>query len=240
MNGSETRELVVAHMRALRKTECCRESQFVLIPEDNLGNEAQEISETIIREIDNVKVLARTKTRYGVRTEAKTRRGPYVGRVADLLAHSAIRYHAPLISANPFTTNRTPEERATEARVEFEAQMGRFQNVQTLAASLAALPQSVMTGKADHEHKNSRSMKDDMVMALLLGIYHAGEYVAGHVDALDRASAHVRVNAPPIAPAVRHTEFAGGRPFAERARLAAPPSFVVATNASLEQRLAGE
>jgi len=225
-NHDETHELVLEHMRALRRLECYAAAEIVFIPEDNLGNEAQSVSEIVMREIVNVRILMRTPTRYGVRTEHKTRRGPYVSRVNDLFANSAIRYHDGLVSANPFISNRTPADKATATRVEFEAQLARFQNVHVLATSIVAEAQVVSTGKADHQKKTSTRMKDDMVLALLIGIYHSAEFIRGNVDSRTYGDALHRINAPPVAPIVRHEHVGGreAREFAERERVARPPA----------------
>ena len=213
-NGSETRELVMTHIRALRRLACLRNAHAVLVPEDNLGNEAQEIAEEALRDISGVTVLARTEHRYGVRTDHRTRRA-YVFRFADLLANSAIRYHDELVSTNPFITNRTPSERVLAAKTEFERQLRSFQRVTALAPSLSALPNVVFTGKADHEKKQTSRMKDDMVLAALLGIYWAGESMAQRIASRGYATRLQRVNAPSIAPVVRHEAY-GGAEFANR------------------------
>jgi len=188
---------------------------IVLVPEDNLGNEAQEIAEQALRDITGISVLARTDSRYGVRTDQRTKRA-YVFRFADLLANSALSYHGPaIVSANPFITNRTPTQRALAAKTEFERQLRAFQRVTDLAPSLSALPNVIFTGKADHEKKQTARMKDDMVLAALLGIYWAQEALGGRVAEKGYASRLQRAHAPPIAPVVRHVQY-GGQEFADR------------------------
>jgi hypothetical protein len=233
-NGSETRELVVAHMRALRAVPCFVNARLVLVPEDNLGNEAQEIAEYALQTVVGVAVVARTETRYGVRTDQNVKRA-YVFRFSGALAQSGIRYHEPLVSANPFITNRSPKDRALAARAEFERQLRSFQQVTALAPSLTSMKRVVYTGKADQQKKNTASLKDDMVMAALLGLYWAGEAVRGAVAMKSYASRLERVNAPHIAPVVRHEQY-GGREFAERAATVVGPTPL----ASLARRLASE
>jgi len=233
-NGSETRELVLAHMRALRARPCMANARFVLVPEENLGNEAQEIAEAVLREISGVEVLARTDDRYGVRTDQDAKR-KYVFRFADMLARAgdgALTYHEPLTSASPFVSNRSADERATEARTEFERQLRSFRRFTDLAPSLTSLPRVVYTGKADDDKKNTARMRDDMVLAALIGFYWSAEYLGSRITAHGYTSRHERAHAPPIAPVVRHVEF-GGEEFAARAGVVAPSS----SSASLETRL---
>jgi hypothetical protein len=215
-NGSQTRELVARHVDGLRTRSCFARSTVVLVPEDNLANEAQEIAEHALRDITNVAVVARTPSRYGVRTDQNSRRA-YVFRFADLLANDAVRYHAELVSVNPFITNRSLEQRATAARVEFERQLRSFQQVTALAPSLSALPTTVYTGKADHEKRQTSRMKDDMVLAALLGVYWANEAVGGRLRVITLHSRLERSNAPPVASLTRHVEH-GGDEFVERER----------------------
>ena len=127
-----------------------------------------------------------------------------------MLAHdSAIKYHDDIVSANPFIANRTPAQRAMAAKVEFERQLHSFKRIFDLAPSLTSTTRVVLTGKADHEKKNTARLKDDMVMAVLIGVYWAGEYVGGRISSRGYADRLLRANAPSIAPVVRHTEFGG-------------------------------
>jgi hypothetical protein len=206
-------------MRALRKLSCIRDATLVCIPEDNLGNEAQEIAEAVLEAIDGAEVLARKTTRYGVRTDHHTRRA-YVTDFANLLALTAVSYHETIVSVNPFVTNQSAKDRSRSSRVELERQLRSFQRVSDLAPSLTALPNVVFTGKVDHEKKNTARLKDDMVLALLLGVHWSTQTMTrqGPVQRLGYADRLQRVRGQPIAPVVRHTTFRGGDEFAKRAR----------------------
>ena len=194
-NGRETREVVLAHMRALRKVECASNARIIFIAEDNM-DESQNTAEVVLREIDGVDVLCRAENRYGVRTDANTKPA-YVFRFADLLVHGGVRYHEPLVSANPFVTNRTATERRIEARTELERQLRSFQRIRDLAPGLTAVKKIFYTGKADNEKKNTSRLKDDMVLALLLGVYWAGEFKNGAIDTRGYASQFQRANDHP-------------------------------------------
>lgn len=222
----------MAHIRALRRQPCLRDAQVIFIGEDNLASETQEVAEELIREISGLFVLNRADGRYGVRTDHKSKRY-FAFRFGDLLAHDdAIKYHTPLISANPFITNRTPEQKAVAARVEFERQLHSLKRIFDLAPSLTGSTRVVVTGKADHEKKRTPRLKDDMAMAALLGVYWAGEFTGGRIGAKGYADRFLMAHAPSVAPVVRHTEF-GGDDFAQRAGVR-PPEEPIA----MQERLA--
>lgn len=216
-NGSETRELVLAHMRALRRLPCIRDANLVCIPEDNLGNEAQEIAEAVLDGVPGSQIIARTETRYGVRTSHDTRRA-YVTGFKNLLELGAVTYHETITSVNPLVTNKSASDRAREARVELERQLRSFQRIADLAPSLTALPNVVFTGKVDHEKKNTTRMKDDMVLALLLGVHWSVQRMtrSGPLKRRGFADRLHRVHGDAIAPVVRHTTYMGGDDFARR------------------------
>jgi len=209
---------VATHIAMLKQEPCFANARYVLAPESNLANEAQEISEHMLRQFTGVSVLSQKTDRYGVLTSQDTKR-KYVLRFADLLAHGAISYHEPLIAANPFVANTRPEAKAKAARMEFERQLRSFRRVHMLAPSLAADPYVVFTGKAGPDNKNTSRMKDDMVMSVLIGIYWSGQYLNGLVRERSYSRQLSRgVQALPIAPVVRHNEY-GGQEFEERERL---------------------
>jgi hypothetical protein len=215
-NGSETRELVRAHIRGLRASPCLRDAQIVFIGENNLGSEVQEVSEELLRDVAGVVVISQTKFRYGVRTDQRAKRA-WRFRFGDLLAHDdAIRYHSPLISVNPLITNRTPEQRALAVKTEFERQLRSLKCVFELPGSVTGETRAGIGGKYDQNNRPSARLRDDMAMAALFGIYWAGEYIGDRTTFHTHAERLVRANAPSIAPVVRHTEY-GGEEFASRA-----------------------
>jgi hypothetical protein len=176
-NGRETRELCRAHVHALRGHACFRDSHIVLVPEANLGNEAQEISESLIA-TPGLSVLCQTEHAYGILTSPGTP-AMYVFRLADKLQDNALCYHEPLVTANPFVTNATQAERVRAARKEFERQLRSFRRIFILPKPLHSIVRVAYTGKADKDNQRTNRLRDDMAMALLFGVYWSGQHMAG-------------------------------------------------------------
>ena len=100
--------------------------------------------------------------------------------------------------------------------MEFERQLRSFRRVHVLSASIQADPYVAYSGKVGPDNKNTSRMKDDMVMATLLGIYWSGQYLNGLLRWREADRALVRASGRTIAPVVRHTE-EGGDGYAKRA-----------------------
>lgn len=239
-NDSETRELVLTHVRALRERPCLRDAAIVLVPEDNLGNEAQSLASEVLERVpessiisQNISTGARGRTsgrddRYGVKTLSHR---VYVLRFGDLLASGGVRYHAELVSVNPFVTNKSAAERATAARTAFEMQFTRFRHVVRLPPALTAREQEVYSGKVDQNDQKSSRRADDYVMAMLLGAYWSREFIAGRVRAVGYTQRLVRADVTHMPSVVRHSEYGEGRDFAEREAAARARGPVLKTRA---------
>jgi len=173
----QTRELVRAHVRALREVPCLANANVVMLLEANLPSEAQLLGREFVRWA-GVTVPSCGAREYGVWTtnEIKTM---CALRLGDKLAAGALRYHAPFVAANPFTRpseNAAGTARATEARRELERQLRSFQRIALLPRSLHGAVRHVLTGKADKDHQQSARMKDDLCLALLLAVYWSGQH----------------------------------------------------------------
>lgn len=200
-NGFETRQLVATHLEALRATPCFSNSRIVVIPEANLGNEAQEIAEHVLN-LAGVTVLTERDNAYGVYTSPGLPQ-MYVFSVDNLLAQNAISYHDPVITANPFLTKITSEEAAAATRAEFERQLRSFRRIHTLPKALNSSKRVSYTGKAGKDNQRTASLKDDMCMALLIGVFWSGKHRAGLIDERSYGSALLRPDGRTIAPIVR-------------------------------------
>lgn len=198
--GWETRRLVNAHLTALRTHPCTRAATLVLVPEANLGNEAQEIAQSAIVTFPNLQVLCARENQYGIFTNPGSPQ-LYVASMTTLLAKQALLFHgAELVTANPYDS-APASERAKRMRLELERQLRAFRRVALLPRSLVALPRFSYTGKADRDNQRSATMRDDAVMALLFGVYYAEqhanrllyvrEYTSRLVSASDAAEAAV-------------------------------------------------
>lgn len=200
-NGFETRQLVAAHLEGLRATECFRQSRIVLVPEANLGNEAQEVTEHVL-EMAGLTVLSQRDDAYGVYTSPGLPR-MYVFRFGDLLAHDAVSYHAEMVTVNPFQTGVSPADRRAGARREFERQLRSFRRIHLLPKALSSRVSVAFTGKADKDNQRTNRLKDDMCMALLFGVYWSGQHKNGLVQERGYGQRFVRPDGVPIAPVTR-------------------------------------
>lgn len=170
---------MATHVRALRAHECFRTATIVLVPEANLGNEAQEIGESLIGAFEKLRVVCDRDDQYGIHTNPGSPQ-LFVRAVSSLFSHNAISYHRDIVSANPYTDSAvTNAQRVKKARNELEKQLRAFRRVSLLPKSLVSRSRYSYTGKADKDNQRSSSMRDDLVMALLFGIFFAQQRVNG-------------------------------------------------------------
>jgi len=208
-NTSETRELVHTHIEKLRRCECYRNARIVFIPESNLAGEANGVSEHLLNSVHGIRVASQKNDRYGCLTSQDTKR-KFCFRFIDLLAHGAISYHSNIVSANPFISNVSDAERAKRSRMEFERQLRSFRKVHVMAPSVTANPYVIYSGKIGEDNRQTARLKDDMVMACILGIYWAGQYRNGLLRMRTSERTFNRDTGRTIAPVVRHTNEGGG------------------------------
>ena len=197
-NGFETRRLVHEHVAALRRTQCFAGSRIVLVPEANLGNEAQEISEHLLQ-TSGLTVLCQRDDSYGVYTTPGLPQ-KFVFRVDNLFAHEGVSYHGEVVTANPFANGSTRKDAAAAAKKEFERQLRSFRRIHILPKSLNGRVSMTFTGKADKDNKKSRSLKDDMCMAFLFGVYWSGQHKGRLVKERAYTSRFVRGDGKTLAP----------------------------------------
>lgn len=170
-NVDEIVWLVTRHMQQLRSTPCFRDSQFVLVPEDNLASEAQTLSERVMSTMP-CHVLCSDKNRYGVKTKPGMK-ALYVKRVQTKLQDRCFVYHETLVVANPFSKKFSAEE-TSATKLDFERQLTKFRKVVILPTRPDERARIIYSGRMNEEGKVSAYMKDDMCMAFLIGIFHTG------------------------------------------------------------------
>lgn len=155
-------------MKALRSIECLRKVPIVLIPEANLGNEAQEVANALVR-LPGVEVACEEQDIYGVFTKPGMP-AKYVHEFEKVLEDDALFYHATVAS-----------EDYGAARKEFERQLRSFRKFYELPKSLRSTVRVEYSGKIDNEKKRSSRLKDDMVMALLMAVYWSRQLRANNI-----------------------------------------------------------
>lgn len=196
-DGTERRKLCRAHLRGLRQIPCFRSSRIVVVPETNL-DVVQDIAEDLLNSEAGVSVLCARRGRYGVLT-LESNKGMYVDAVNKRLAENAICYHSHVVSANPFTAANTPAiERVAKARKEFERQLRSFRRIMVLPKALLSAIRIAHSGRADKDNKRSGRMRDDMTLALALGIHWSGHHAhcTGNVHEYGHGNRLIRPHVP--------------------------------------------
>lgn len=173
----EVRAFVRAHLRALRAHEHYGRAKIFLLPEANAGNQAQHISQDLIAS-DGVTIVCQTEHAYGVYTNP-TYPQAYVYRLQRRLYQDALHFAASMVSANPFQRNMTGAERAKRAHATLVEQLKAFQRTPLVPTSLLAKTRYAYSGRANPDGRRSTSKKDDVVLALLIGVFWSDQHKAG-------------------------------------------------------------
>ena len=158
--------LVRSHIMALRDHRCFSGAELVLIPEGNLGNEAQIVSYDAIRFV-NTRIVCQYEHAYGIWTVPGSRK-EYVLRLGAKIDENAIFYHDTLIVANRVGT-MSPQERLSKVKTEFERQLGMFEAVPMTSKNLRTANTILYSGVANNEGERMRSKREDLAMTLNFG-----------------------------------------------------------------------
>ena len=180
--------LVRAHIAGLQAHECTRHARIVFIPENNLGNAAQDVSEDVVQ-MAGVEIMMHANANcYGVKTLPHMREA-YTAQLTAALHQRSISLHRRLVCENPFATNTTREQRTDAALQEFSRQLRSFQCVVSMPRVPTSRLRIAYTGKVNREKQSSSRFRDDMVLALLIAMYYGmhhihnlGVRVVGHSE----------------------------------------------------------
>jgi len=160
----ESWALVEANVVEIRKRPCLRQAHIVFIPEYNIGNDSQFVSEQLIDRFDRVSVLSTHANYFGVITSGSNKH-KFVRRMNDKLTDEAIVYHKDVISANPFAhADKRADEVRAEARREFEQGLIAFQKTATLTPT---------SHETRYQYKGVGA-RDDLTMAIMIGLFFSG------------------------------------------------------------------
>ncbi len=179
----ETLRLCREHVRSIRATHCLSSAKIVLIPENNLGNEAQFVSDKLIK-MPNITILCENDKSYGVMT-SRGMPERYVYRTILKFGEQAIVYHRDVVTGNPYVLNKTDEQRRNLSKQEFERQLRCFRKIFVLPKSLTSSVRVANSGLADKDGQRSSSLRDDMCMAFLFGVYWSGQHL-GDLGMIER------------------------------------------------------
>lgn len=172
--------MLKAHIAALRGQECFKHCSFRLIPEANLGDQAQTISKRAVANLHDVEIVSSHQHCYGVFTSpGSTER--YVFKLREKLRDRAICYHHNLVSANPYdeqASTLSRAERTALVKKKFERQLASFRMVFNVPKSILARIGITYTGKAGKDNERTTRAQDDLCMALLFGFFYYTQLVA--------------------------------------------------------------
>lgn len=171
------RRLLLAHIDALSRRREFLRCRFTIIPEACIDNVAQDLAKVCLRRRRDVQVMCQYSHAYGVWT-APGDPERYVLRMRDKMAEDGIFFHETVTCANPYSNHRTQAQRIAETMREFKRQLRSFRAIHLVPTALGNKVRVVYTGKADKDNKRSKSLRDDMCMALLLGFFWYTQYTA--------------------------------------------------------------
>lgn len=174
----DTLTFVRAHVRALRAHAAYRDAELWLVPEANLGNDAQMISDHLIAAGTGICVVCQHDHVYGVFTTPTTPQA-YAYRLQRKLDEDGVAFRADLVAANPWQATSTPEQRAAVAKRLLLSQLRRFQRTPIVPRSLMSRVRYAYSGVADNDGTRNAGKKHDVVMALLIGLYWSGQHLIG-------------------------------------------------------------
>ena len=178
-NAAMPRQILYAHLAALRRRPEFKDCKFMLIPEANLGNEAQRLAQVSLRRYRDVEVLCEKSHCYGVFTKPYDPE-KYAQRLDDKLAEDGLFFHAHVTCANPYQAHIAYADRLDAIMKELKRQLTSFRKIHIVPANLSSKVHVIFSGKADKDNKRSNRTKDDMVMALLFGYYYYTQFISPH------------------------------------------------------------
>ena len=172
--------LVEFHLRGVARHPCAQHARVVFIPERNLGDFAQQVSEYVIDNMPAVTVMAHENAAgYGVRT-APHMRTAYATELDNLLRKRALTIHgAPLVCESPYSRAPDRESRTQATLAEFERQMRGFQCVVRVPRTPSARITVTHTGKVNPDKQTSSHFRDDLVLALMIAVFYGQRHLHG-------------------------------------------------------------
>ena len=185
---SQPRQILYAHLDALRRMEQFRDCRFLLVPEANLGDQAQLLAQMALRRYRDVDVLCQHSECYGIFTKPGDPE-KYVARMRNKFSEDGVFFNDKIVSVNPYRTNATNKQRVDAVMTEFKRQLVAFRAIHIVPAALTGQVRVIYSGKADKDNKRSNRSKDDMVMAFLFGYYYYGQYT-GPLTLVNKRDSH--------------------------------------------------
>ena len=167
---------------------------MTILAESNLGTEAQEIGFRLVN-LPYVTIACRKKTAYGVATLPYMRE-KYVFRLGEKLTEDAIWLHRPIISANPYAANTTAKQRAVKQLAKLESQIRSFRRIPIIPKTLTASVRYAYESRVDADGKWSTSIKNDVAMAFMIGLFWSAQLKAGFISEVGHGERLQRLGGP--------------------------------------------
>lgn len=179
-------------MHALKAHPCFAGARIVLVPEANLGNEAQIVSDLLLARMP-VEIVCQFRHAYGVWT-SPTIPQAYVLRAIRRLDDGSIFFHHDLVSANPWQATLTAAERSRRAYDAFVKQLRAFERTPIRNKSLTRITRYAYSGKSNRAGELDGTKTDDLCMSWLLGTYWSAMAEIEHgIDRVRGASSRLLV-----------------------------------------------
>lgn len=175
----QPRQILYAHMDALRRQPFFHGCRFMIIPEANLGDQAQLLAQVSLRRYRDVDVLCEKSHCYGVFTKPGDPER-YVNAMRNKLAEDGLFFHDKVVCVNPFQTNMSAKQKLEAVMKEFKRQLFSFRMIHLVPKGLGSRVKVVYTGKADKDNQRTNRTKDDLCMALLFGYFNYTRYTSNH------------------------------------------------------------
>lgn len=179
-NHRETYALVADHIAALRAQPCFATARLVLVPEANLGNEAQLVCDLVLARIPGVEMVCQYEHAYGCWT-TPTIPQAYVLRAMRRLDDGSVFFHRELVSANRWQAALPAAERARLALAAFKKQLYAFEKTPVRNKSLTRITRYAFSGKGNRAGERDGTKSDDLCMAWLIGTYWSAMSEIGRV-----------------------------------------------------------
>lgn len=168
----QKKQLLLAHIKALRRIERFRHSWIIFVPENNLDDGAARLAEAA-EGLNRVHLYLDDKMMVGAKTKAFTKI-QYTQRATDYLAMDNIVFDPDLVCANPFV----PEsERWHTTKSDFFRQLRQWRILTYQGKTAKAAPYLTCSGKTDDNGNLVPGQKDDKCMTFVMNSYFLSDVV---------------------------------------------------------------
>lgn len=163
---NEKKNLVIAHLKALRRNSRFRNAWIIFIPENNLDDAARATIKAAQR-IERVHIYINDKMMEGAKTGAYTKI-QYTERAIDYLQPGQVYFDQEIICANPY---KPADQRFTLLKPEFIRQLRQWRKLVYTDKTAKGAPYITCSGKTDDAGQLVPGQKDDLCMTFVFNAY---------------------------------------------------------------------